>query len=355
MKVLIATGGSGGHIFPALQLAQQMRQRGHQVLFAGVLGLAEDKILSSGFDLINIDAKGFSSKSIGSMFQFVYVTMKALGHAAHIVRGYKPDKVIGFGGYGSFPVIFASWMLKYPTMIHEQNVIPGKVNKLMGLLVKRIAISFKESLPFVNAAKAVWTGCPCHNELSAKDPAVILSQFGLSPTRRTLLLVGGSQGSQRLNTVVFEAMPLLVNEGWQLIHMTGLKEYELYVKSYRPTGWPVSVCAFISNIDEAYAVADVIVARAGASTISELGSLGLKSILVPYPFAGNHQEHNALVLTRTQTAVMIRQHELTAYELIKAAGALMERFPHRGDVSRLTREVIVADADIKLADALEQL
>ena len=199
-------------------------------------------------------------------------------------------------------------------MIHEQNVIPGKANVLLSKIVKRVAISFEGSRKYLHSAKVVWTGCPCHQ--SAVVPkSQALEAFGLPHGKKTLLLVGGSQGSQRLNEVFFELMAGTFSVPFQAIHMTGPRDFPLYEKRYRQKNLPVKAYPFIDNISQAYAAADIIISRAGAATINELGLLGIAAVLVPYPFAGNHQKYNAKVLADKGIAVIIEQKDLTILSL----------------------------------------
>ena len=356
MRILIATGGTGGHIFPALKVAQVLKERGHTVIFAGVLGMAEDQIISAGFDLINIRAKGFNPRSLIGMISFGWLMTLAVIRSFGIVRQIKPDKVIGFGGYGSFPILSAAWGLRYPIMIHEQNVFPGKANKLMARFAKIIAVSFKDSEHYFKGNKTVLTGCPCHSTKTAMGAGEIRKKFGLDPYKKTILLLGGSQGSQKLNGVMFDFMRYH-HEGKtiQAIHMTGKNEYERYVESYKQEQLPVAVCAFISNIDEAYQAADVIIARAGASSVTEIGLLGLPAVLVPYPFAGGHQRYNAKVLERLGNAIIVEQEALTVDTLQQAVGKMSNAHLPRAVLQERIKGVLLPNAAIILADTLEHL
>ena len=180
MKVLIATGGSGGHIFPALQTALQLKKQGVEVIFVGTLLMAEAKIRSEGFECYILDAQGFVGRSISGFYRFSSLMCKAFAQSVTILRTCKPDKIIGFGGYGSFPVVLAGCVLGVPCMIHEQNIMPGKANRILAKLVKKVAVAFKASVRFFGK-KAVWTGCPCHDQPSNRLKSEICKSFGLNP------------------------------------------------------------------------------------------------------------------------------------------------------------------------------
>jgi UDP-N-acetylglucosamine--N-acetylmuramyl-(pentapeptide) pyrophosphoryl-undecaprenol N-acetylglucosamine transferase len=311
MKIVIATGGTGGHIFPALQTASVLRDRGHQVIFIGSLGLGEDKVRSEGFEATVLSAKGLTNKSLIGIFKFIFLMLQAVGKSMKSLIKNRPDKVIGFGGYGSFPVVFSAFLLHIPTMIHEQNVVPGKANRLLSKLVKKIAISFPETQHHLNPKKTVWTGCPCHQTKSLETREHLLKKFGLEPNRKTILVLGGSQGSQKINEVFFDMMSSWEGVPIQAIHMTGKKEYHVYTAKYQAASLPVNAVGFISPIEEAYAVSDVVVARSGAATVSEVGFFSIPTIFIPYPLADGHQTYNAQVLSSLGLAQIIEQKDLT--------------------------------------------
>ncbi len=356
MKVLMTTGGSGGHIFPALQVALQLKARGHQVVFAGTLGMAQDKLRAAGFDVIHIPAHGLNSRSPLALIRFVWVMLKAVSSALRILRQVSPDKVIGFGGYGSFAVILSAWLLLCPSMFHEQNVVPGKANGLMAKLVRKIAVSFEASGKYFPKSKIVWTGCPCHSGEVKESRSNLLKKF-LMPAddAKVVLLLGGSQGSRRLNEVFYQLMRQEAKSmRLQAIHMTGQGEYESYRMKYQEHQVPAVAYPFISNIEEAYCLADVVVARAGASTVCELGLLGKPAVLVPYPFAGNHQQFNAQVLTGAGVAVSLMQQDLNEASLKQALNSVLN-FASTKDLKASVKGIFHEDAALRLAVALEDL
>ena len=354
MKILIATGGTGGHIFPAIETAKVLRARGHQVSFAGVLGPAEEKIKALDFPAFPLAAKGLNDRSFLGWLNFASVMTQAIFRSFGVVQKCAPDKIIGFGGYGAFPVVMAGSLMRCPVLIHEQNVLPGKANTLLSKIVKKVAISFEGSRKYLDPAKVVWTGCPC-NCSSVPSRLEGVSAFGLEANKKTILLIGGSQGSHRLNEVFFELMEDLSAANFQAIHMTGHKDFPLYEARYLKAGLPVKTYAFINNISQAYATADVIIARAGAATVTELGLLGLASVLVPYPFAGNHQKYNADVLGASKAAVVVEQKDLTKISLKEAVTRMVMSNFSREDVLKMTHGLFQKDAALQLALVAEGL
>lgn len=353
MKVLIATGGSGGHIFPAVETAKVLRTRGHAVCFAGALGPAEEKIKALGFTAYPLVSRGLHETSWQAYVSFAKIMSAAVGRSFHVLRLAAPDKIIGFGSFGAFPIMMAGILAHRPAMIHEQNVIPGRANRVLSKFVKKVAVSFKDSLRFFNRRKTVWTGCPCNQYLDPDKPKA-LRAFGLQEGKKVLLMLGGSQGSQRLNEIFFNMMRDLGGD-FQAIHMTGPKDYSLFQERYHTLNRAVSVSPFIDNISQAYACADIVIARSGAATLSELGSLGIPCVLVPYPFAGNHQKYNAHVLAACGAAAVIEQKNLTPQTLLEAVHQWESRNISREELRAKTKDLFQRDSALRLALALEGL
>ena len=354
MKILIATGGTGGHIFPAIETAKALKVRGHQVSFAGVLGTAQERIKALDFPVYSLSAKGLNDRSFMGWLSFGRIMLLAIGRSFGVVRRIAPERIIGFGGYGAFPAVMAGVLMRCPVLIHEQNVVPGKANALLSRFVKKVAISFEGSRRFLDPSKSVWTGCPC-NFNALPDRRESLKAFGLEENKKTIVLLGGSQGSQRLNEVFFELMQDLAQSGFQGIHMTGKKDLSLYESRYRMANLPVKPYAFINNITEAYAAADILIARSGAATVTELGLLGLPAVLVPYPFAGNHQKYNADVLADAGAAVIVEQKDLTKTSLKEAVTRMLYSKLTRADILKKTKGLFQTDAALQLALVAEGL
>ncbi len=356
MKIILATGGSGGHIFPALKTAQRLRSEGHDVLFVGALRFAEDRLKQAGFPLVILDVEGLNAKSPQAVCSFALRMGAAIFRCLGIVRRFKPQVAVGFGGYSSFPLVFAAYLSFIPTLVHEQNVIPGKANRLSFRFARRVAITFEDTRPYVPVRDVVRTGCPCNSEHSSALKSDLLKKFYLQSQRLTILVLGGSQGSRYLNEVVFEAVPYLqADRDIQIIHMTGRTDYSLYAEKYLHAHIPYHVCAFLDNIQDAYSVADVVIGRAGAGTVCEIAAFGLPSVLVPYPFAGAHQRANAEVLEKAGVAVVIDQKDLSIAKLTEAIQYLKRDGLSHADVRERVRNVFAENPTEDLADAIVSL
>lgn len=320
MKILIAAGGSGGHIFPAIALGRALKaiDKGAEVLFVG-----SDKSLDRR--LFEKERVRFSLLTANKLpyrlsLQIVPFAVKLLFDfikSFFIILGYKPDAVIGFGGYVSFPVNAAAHVLGVPKAVHEQNVVPGRANRALFAIADKVAISFEATLKHLgkDAGKAVLTGNPVRAEILKDDRALGIQLFGLDPHKFTLLAIGGSQGAHVLNETFVNAllgMSRKDRDGFQVIHITGARDYEWVLKAYGDAGIKHRVHSFIDRIEEAYAASDLVVTRSGASALSELALLGRPMILVPYPFAMSHQKENAAVFSGNGAAVSLDEKNLSA-------------------------------------------
>jgi UDP-N-acetylglucosamine--N-acetylmuramyl-(pentapeptide) pyrophosphoryl-undecaprenol N-acetylglucosamine transferase len=307
-KILIATGGTGGHVYPAVVTAQELRRRGCQVVFIGTFGAAEEKIKDAGFDRVAIVSEGFVSRGILQKIAAVGAMVMAFGRCVQCMRSLRPDIVLGFGGYSSFPTVLAAFCCGVPAIVHEQNALPGQANKLLGMLVRRAAVGFKDAAGFFPKGKAVWTGNPLRpfDMLMSREQAHV--ELGLDVLKCTVLIFGGSQGSRAINAhvvEVFSDIPQGVDV--QVIHITGKKDFEQVKDRYRMLGVSALVREYMERIAVAYAAADLVIGRSGAGTVTELGLLGVAAVLIPYPGARDHQKYNARVLERLGTASIIEE------------------------------------------------
>jgi len=284
MKIVIATGGSGGHLFPALQVAYELNQKGHEVEFMGSFRFGIEMLVEKGFMIHQLDARGIDFKNpwtfSKTLFTHFTATIKSLGK----LRMINPDVVLGFGGYGAFPIVFSALLLRLPTLIHEQNVVPGKANALLAQWVKKVAISFEESKRYFNQSKTVLTGCPSHGMnalLTQKQARMFLN---LSVDKKTILVLGGSQGSHRINQEFIKTAKRLNEQmDFQIIHVCGQRDFGKLEKEYKQLDIPVALYEFIHDIEYAYSAADLIISRAGAVTITEIALFKIPTILIPYP------------------------------------------------------------------------
>jgi len=312
MKILIATGGTGGHIFPALAVAARLKENGHEVVFAGAFKNTRAWLGEEGYAFYELQAKGLSSESLKSFLDSCSSMIQSILRTFCLLRRIRPDGVLGFGGYGAFPVVLTAAVCRYPTLIHEQNAVPGRANRLLSPLVSGIAVSFERSRDFFPASKTKVTGCPCRATFLGLDREKALKDLELRQDKRTLLVLGGSQGSLRINSVFPQAASLLKEvTDFQVIHVTGQKDNDEFVRQYGALGIPCRVVPYLDDIARAYTACDLAISRAGAVTVTELALFGVPAVLIPYPFAGGHQKQNALVLQERGAAKIIEEQDLT--------------------------------------------
>jgi UDP-N-acetylglucosamine--N-acetylmuramyl-(pentapeptide) pyrophosphoryl-undecaprenol N-acetylglucosamine transferase len=341
MKFVIATGGTGGHLFPALRVAAELKRAGNEILFLGSFCRGREQIEKSGFLFKEIGAKGFVSISFKGKIISVIVMIRAMFRSFRSLRRFRPDAVLGFGGYGAFPVVLSACFLRYPTLIHEQNVVPGRANALLAKLVKRIAISFQKSSQYFDLKKTVLTGCPCYLPGNDAKKDVILNEFRLEEGKCTILVFGGSQGSRRINEAFIEAAGNLKEKlDFQVIHISGGQDYQKLQDRYNLLGIPFALFEFLDKMEEAYHISDLVISRAGAVTVSEIAGFQLPAIFIPYPYAHGHQKANASVLCDEGAAVLIEDKDLSASRLSETVLTILD---HQ-DVGRKLKGVCFPDA-----------
>jgi len=350
MKFVIATGGTGGHLFPSIQVAQELERLGHDIVFLGSFKKTSELMQKTGFPYEDLNARGFVLALRRESFSSVIAMGKALSKAFRSLKVIKPDVVLGFGGYGAFPVVFSAVLLKYPTIIHEQNVIPGRANALLSKFVKRIAISFAKSVKYFNPKKTVLTGCPCHFPVKNMNRADVLKKMHLDRNKTTILITGGSQGSQRINEVFLKTVKTLRGKiDFQVIHVSGVQDYEECRSQYDLLGIPFALFKFLDKMEEAYCVADLVISRSGAVTVSEIASFRLPSIFIPYPYAQGHQKENASVLCETRLSRLIEDKDLSASKLTEQILELLARPLSTKEREDQFKDICFPDAAQRLA------
>jgi len=319
MRLIITGGGTGGHLFPGISLAQAMMRTypGCEVLFIGTERKMDRTALDHlGFATRTIKSQGLKGKSPAAKIKAVLQQPAAFFEAAGIIRKFKPDLVFGVGGYVTGPVILAARMLGIATCIHEQNSIPGLANKLLGRIAHRIFVSLPGSEKYFPAAKTVLSGNPVRSTI-IKAASQMFPRKYQEPL--TILVLGGSQGAHRLNSLMLEAVEkcLLQREpAPNIIHQTGELDETQVRKKYAELGINAMVQSFFSEMAEIYSQADLVVSRAGATTLAELTVFHKPAILVPFPFAAdNHQEINGRYLVEAGGGIMFKQSELDGEKL----------------------------------------
>lgn len=315
LKVIISGGGTGGHIFPAISIANAIREKrpDTEILFVGALGRMEmQRVPDAGYEIKGLPVQGFDRKNMLKNIKVIWNLMRSRRQARKILRKFAPDIAIGVGGYASGPTLDQATKLGIPTLIQEQNSYAGVTNKLLAKKADRICVAYSGMERFFPAESIVFTGNPVRQNLLdqsvSREEAV--KSFGLDPTKRTILIVGGSLGAKTLNDSVLGSISLIRQQkNVQIIWQTGKYYSEKIEKQLSEMKQPDNLYAnaFISDMRMAYAAADLVISRAGASSISELCMLGKPSILVPSPnVAEDHQTKNALALVDKDAAIYVK-------------------------------------------------
>jgi UDP-N-acetylglucosamine--N-acetylmuramyl-(pentapeptide) pyrophosphoryl-undecaprenol N-acetylglucosamine transferase len=333
-KIILAGGGTGGHIYPAIAIATGLKRKFpySNILFVGTdRGLEKELVKKAGFPLKTIRVKGFRRKlsfdTLVSIRELAYGALDSI----RIIKREKPDIVIGTGGYVAGPVILFASLMGVRSVIHEQNVSPGVTNRILSLFVDRIAISFSDSMQYFPKGKTVLTGNPIRKDITGGIRHEALKKFGLSPDLPVVLCFGGSQGAARINDAILHVIEAIKDtRKFQLIHITGKNHYEkikglMVNKGIDPDrSGHIIVRPYIYEMQDAYAAADLVVCRAGALSISELNASGKPAILIPLPTAANrHQDFNANFMEQNGAAVVIFEEELSGEKLVELINSIV--------------------------------
>ena len=356
MRIILATGGSGGHIFPALQVADQLTKMGHEVVFVGKFGVGLGGIEANHYPCVSLSAKGFAWLPLKRCVESIVCMAKAILESFGALKKFRPEAVCGFGGYASFPVVLSAAFLRYPTMIHEQNVVPGRANKFLSKFVRKIAVTFQESDHHFSSAKTVLTGCPCHAQIKSSTKEQLSAQFQLDSYKLTILVLGGSQGSHRINSEFIKTARLLqAHLDFQVIHLCGKNDYSFLKDQYQETGLRFRLFDFLDDPGAAYQMADVVVSRSGAVTVLEIAKFQVPAILIPYPLAGGHQRENAKILCQRKAARMIEEKDLTAKTLEVAIVGILTQRPSKEEFKKNVESLLIPDAAVRIAREIGQL
>ncbi len=315
LNIIIAGGGTGGHLFPGIAVGNEFKKRypGSDILFVTAGREIESQILkSAGFDQECLEVEGIKGRGIIKSLVSMLKLPKSLFRSMEIIRRVSPDIILGVGGYSSGPLCLAGKLMRVPVTIHEQNSYPGLTNRILSRIVDRIFISFEESRVNFPAGTLSLTGNPVRSIFTDERPLTV------GDAAFTIFVTGGSQGAVAVNTFVIEALSIMKEKGIipRVIHHAGKLDYERVQREYSERGLKGEISSFIENMALAYENADIFIGRAGAGTIFELAAMGRPSILIPLPnSANNHQEYNAMALVRSGGAVMMKQNELDGKKL----------------------------------------
>jgi len=334
MRLLIAGGGTGGHLFPGVAIAEELRARDADatIHFVGTRRGIEARVLPElGWELELIEVSGLKTVGLLGAIRGLFRLPRALWQARRVVKRFAPDAVIGVGGYASGPVVLMARLRGVPTAICEQNSIPGLTNKILGRIARAVFLSFDDSRRFFKPKKIVMSGNPVRPAMVRK----LLAGDAARDDRVHVLVVGGSQGAVAVNELASQALIALARDAKLAItHQTGERDREATAARYRAAGVDATCHAFITDMASAYAAADLIIGRAGATTVAELAIAGKPAVFIPYPFAAdNHQEINAREMAAAGAALMFRQSELTADKLADALRPLLADPERRAKMS----------------------
>ncbi len=311
-KYLISGGGTGGHIFPAVSIANELRRRDPkcEILFVGAEGRMEmERVPAAGYDIVGLKVEGLDRKNILRNVKVVWNLLRSMRKVRRVIKDFRPDVAVGVGGYASGAALKVAQQMGIPVVLQEQNSFAGVTNKMLAKGAEKICVAYTGMERFFPADKIILTGNPVRQNLLATiDKKEAYEYFGLNPDKPTLMVMGGSLGPRTVNQAMIAGLAKLKEAGIQVIWQTGKIYYEDALKAYEPYRCDeIKVMDFLSRMDYAYAVADLVVSRAGASSISELSLLGKSSILVPSPnVAEDHQTHNARALSDKGAAILVK-------------------------------------------------
>ena len=353
-RIVVMAGGTGGHVFPALAVAQELRGRGWEISWLGTADSFESRnVPKHGFPLDTIEAYRLRGQGLGGLLLAPFRLLKAMGQARKVLNQRRPDVVLGMGGFATGPGGLMSKLMGLPLVIHEQNTIPGLTNRWLAKLASRVLEAFPGSFP--DNAGARVTGNPVREDIAAlPEPAVRMADHDGAVR---ILIVGGSLGALALNEIVPEALALLAGDhALEIRHQAGRNKVEAAQSLYEELNLQAQVIEFLDDMAQAYAWADLVICRAGALTVSELAAVGVGSILVPYPYAvDDHQTRNAGYLVQGQAAVLMPQGQLDAVSLSSRLRELLAEPGKLLALAQAARNLTMSDAARRVADHCEQV
>jgi UDP-N-acetylglucosamine--N-acetylmuramyl-(pentapeptide) pyrophosphoryl-undecaprenol N-acetylglucosamine transferase len=353
-RVLIAAGGTGGHIYPGLAVAQEVMRRNAAsvVRFVGTARGLENKLVpQAGFELSLIESSGLKNVGLAARLKGLFVLPKSFLAARRLLKEFHPDIVVGAGGYVSGPVLLMASLLKIPTLVMESNALPGFTNRQLARFVDKAAVTFEASLPYFRG-KGVVTGNPVRRVFfEVKPKARDANTF-------SVLLFGGSQGARAINFAMVDALPHLSEHKTRLriTHQTGPHDFDKVKTGYAEAGWQADARQYLDNIVEQFAAADLIICRAGATTTAELVAAGKAALMIPFPQAADdHQRKNAEALQDANAARMILQKDLTGESLANELKSLINAPELVTAMEQNARQLAKGDAAATTANLIERL
>ncbi|MDP3024243.1 MAG: undecaprenyldiphospho-muramoylpentapeptide beta-N-acetylglucosaminyltransferase [candidate division Zixibacteria bacterium] len=361
LKVILAGGGTGGHIYPAIAIASEFKYRfpDSEILFIGTRkGLEKELVPKNNFKLEFISAKGLARSLRKELFFLPFYILKSLLESRTVLRKYQPDIVIGTGGYVSLPVLLMASLMGKKTLIQEQNSYPGISTRILSLFANRVCLSYQDSARYFPLKRNLRVlGNPIRKEIVSGNREEGLRKFNLNPDKKTVFILGGSQGSKGINQAIREGISYLEQaKDIQLLWQTGSVDFEMIRDFMKGVNVTSTVLPFIQDMSSAYAVADLIVCRSGALTLAEVTACGKPSILIPYPFAtADHQRYNAMSLKEKGAAEVILEKELKGENLAGMMIGLLKDENRLKEMSENAKILAKPMAASQIVDEMEEL
>lgn len=353
---MIACGGTGGHLFPGLAVAEVLQERGHDIL----LLVSEKEIDAialqnrSEFRIEKLPSIGMPSLFSPAFLRFLRRGWESFSYCHQLHRRYRPAAVLGMGGFTSAAPLLSARLLGIPTYLHESNAIAGRANRLAAHWVDKVLLGFEACRPCFPKSESIVTGTPVRRDLGERLPREqALAAFRLSPELKTILVMGGSQGAGHINQLLFRSASLLKNLPLQIIHLTGERDDGLAAINYQREGMVAYVSSFHHQMNEAYSAADLVISRAGAASLTEISHFALPSILIPFPFAAErHQHRNASIFEQAGAAEVLEESTITPESLVRLITHLLEDDRRRQRMSEAAGALLPSHAAEKIADLL---
>jgi UDP-N-acetylglucosamine--N-acetylmuramyl-(pentapeptide) pyrophosphoryl-undecaprenol N-acetylglucosamine transferase len=358
MKIAIACGGTGGHLFPGLAVAEELRHRGHDTLLL-VSPKQIDAIALQGAQ----DQQSHALPGIGwpgafspRVFKFGMSLLSSWRECGEVYRDFQPTAVLGMGGFTSAIPLLLGRRLQLPTLIHESNAIPGRVTRYIAPLVNKTLLGFEGCANYLRRAHCVVTGTPVRRGLARVDRVVAAEKFGLNPALPIVLIMGGSQGAHGINQLILKTLPMWHGdrEEVQFIHLAGQADANIAEINYRRQRLTAVVRAFSTEMEHFYSLADVVISRSGAASLTELSHYGLASVLIPYPAAADdHQTYNARVFERVGASRILVESKTSPEELHQVVADILADAPKRREMADAARGLAGNDAAKRVAEEIE--
>ena len=356
MRVVITAGGTGGHIIPALAIADKIKEldKTSDILYIGTHNRMEKELVpKAGYRYESIEIYGFNKKMLIRNFKNINLIIKAKKRCLELMKEFKPDVVVGVGGYVTFPVIKAAKKLGIKTFIHEQNSIPGKSNRVLAKTADKIGVSFADSIKYFDAKKCLITGNPCsENALDIK--AIPKTKFGLDRKKKSILIVQGSLGSGVMNTKMKDFLNSVKDEPYDILYITGKDYYEEFLKNKFSKN--VHIASYVDNLAALMKDIDLIISRAGASTISEITALALPNILIPSPYvANNHQFYNALSIKEAGAGEMLEEKDFSVETLKAKINKILNNQNYYKQMQQKLKKIAINNSSTIIYNILKEL